>query len=276
MTLTEILSGTPNGQVRVSPDGAKYAAMGRGEAVPDPFRLRLLMPWICGDSARRWIVMRTICLIAIGPLSCLYLAQRGAPWAAGLAVYGLAGVTTIAWRLPVLVDLPAMVLTLAAVCLLAYSHPLAGVAAGLLLVAAAATKESTPIFAAAWAWHPLPLVALAVPAVLWWREPRAETNEPPLTHPWRTAWATHRPILADGATLFLPWGPLLVAVLALSWPLVVTVALAYAQLARSTDRTRLYQWAFPPVLATAAVVWPWSIPLFVLAAIFNPWKGDGL
>lgn len=276
MTITEILSGHTGGSVRVSPDGIKYAAMGRGEAVPDPFRLRVLMPLLCGDHARRWVWMRTLCLIAIGPLSCLYLAQRGAPWAAGLAVYGLAGVTTIAWRLPILVDLPAMVLTLAGVCALSLGNVWLTILAGVFLLLAAYTKESTPIFAAAWAWNPWPLVFLAVPAVLAWWQPKAETNEPPLTHPWRTAWATHRPILADGATLLLPWGQLLVAVLALSWPLVVTVALAYAQLARSTDRTRLYQWAFPPVLATAAVVWPWSIPLFVAAAIFNPWKGDGL
>ena len=87
----------------------------------------------------------------------------------------------------------------------------------------------------------------------------------------------HRGQWLNPLVMVAPWGPLLLGLGALTPQLAVALALGYGQLVVATDSVRLYQWAAPVLaLACVAVVPPVWLPLFAVALVFNPWKGDGL
>jgi hypothetical protein len=165
-------------------------------------------------------------------------------------------------RFPVLLDAPSFALAL----LVAWSASSAPwyVSAPAAL-ALGAMRESGPVFAALWAWHPLPLVGLC--AVGWWkRAAPPPAHEPWLAHPWRAAWALRRRIGLDSSLYVRPWGAALAGLCALSWQMAVTVAVAYGQLFQAQDAMRLYTWAAPVLVVAAAKVIPpawWAVALVV-------------
>jgi hypothetical protein len=191
----------------------------------------------------------------------LYSWQQGADWerslAAAAVLLALPGVFGPAVVRPVGVDLPSMVLGLGAVVCWQADLP---VAAGVLLVAAALGKESMPVWAALWAWHPIFLAGLLVPAV------RGLVVKPQVDevtarddlryvhdHPVRSALEAHRIQWRDGWVMVAPWGVGLLSLVDISLPVLLCVMVAYMQLLVATDTVRLLHTAAGVPVSLAAV-----------------------
>jgi hypothetical protein len=257
---------------QMSPDGWRYLRLADGEPVPIPYHLRWLLPRLVGSDRKRWGIVQHASLAA---LTIAMRAYTGT-WSSAALVLTLPGVSTINRRHPVLVDLPAMTLAVASAA--AVKRGQWGLGA-VLSLAGGATKESAPIFAAVYAWNPLPLVGLAAPA-LRYRTPAgddgiADFSKACLDQPWAMAWFTRREHLTDPKVWLAPWGALLAG---FTWnpQTLLTLALAYAQCLRAVDNARLYQWAAPVVAANVTRELPRSTWLpIALATAFNPWRGEG-
>lgn len=264
----------------VSPDGARYVALARGERLSRPFHFRWLIPTLCGESPKRWQVMQRASLLGMLPAAVWFggIGWQGLFVAA--FVVGCAGVWRFGWTWPVLVDAPAMLLALLAAASLRQSHayPLI-VLSVLCALLAGATKETSPVFAALWCWSPIPLIGLLAPAVrMLWKQGSDvldDENRWILDHPFKASRKYHAGF--PPAAWVLPWGVGVVALAHVSWPLALTLAAAYAQCAIATDTVRLYQWAWPVVALGVVGVVPvvWLLPLAVVHAV-NPFAGDGL
>ncbi|SEG86531.1 hypothetical protein SAMN04489712_119104 [Thermomonospora echinospora] len=267
----------------VSPDGRRYLTAGSGRPVSLPFMLRWLLPRLCGDSLRRWRWCTTAHLVALPPLVTVWMA----PWVAddrlrvigGLLLCGMPGIWRIQLRWPVLVDGTAMAWALgSAIC---FQHGLwvPGIAAVLV---SGCVKETAPVFAACFAWHWVALVGLAAPLVRRLTGTIGEDlfGQPDLLKdPWRAGSLYHAGKWFDPLAMLTPWGAGLLAALSVDTRiapmLIVTVALAYAQLLIATDTARLYQWAAPPVVLGAVQVMPsrWAIAILIVH-LCNPWAGS--
>jgi hypothetical protein len=242
---------------------------------------------VLGKEGRRWVLAQRVALVVV--LACVAALGWHATevaWRAALAavlVVPLAGVVRLNVRVfPVLVDLPAMALAAVAATALVYDLPwwtVVGVA-----MVAGATKESAPVFAALWAWHPLPLLGLVVPAVV-----RALVRPGPevagLEHlavtteqPWRASREAHAGRWLDHQLWLVPWGPALVGLWGAGPEVLVPLAVAYGQTLVATDTVRLYQWGFVPLVVAAAVVVPWAaVPVVVALVVWSGrWSGDGI
>lgn len=262
------------------PDAARYMYAGQGHRVARPFNLRVLLPWVCRDDMKRWrIVWFASWIVAAGGMfwwaSDLGAARAVAAVVLCLALPGVLGPPVVR---PVGVDLPAMSLAIVAVAALQHGWwPLAVV----LIVVAASIKESAPAFAALWAWHPILLVGLVVPAVVSLvRKPEVDpiTAQPVLRqvydHPFRTALMAHHQQWRDAWVMVAPWGACLAALYAPSWQIAAVIVVAYLQLLVATDTVRLLHTAAGPALAVAAVqVLPveW-LPLACVAHVVWWWK----
>lgn len=246
--------------------------MARGAAQPRPFYLRWLWPALCGVDGDRWRWSARAALVAVCALAWPFTGA----WAAVFVPLGLAGVL-VNVRCPVLVDLPAMALALGSATVLSVGDsPIAIAASVVLAIAAGATKETAPVFAAAWAWSPWPLVGLLAPAaraIL--RAPGPDTQPgDTLKYPVRTAYSIHRH--QPFAWFVLPWGALVLGLAHPTAQLVVVLGLAYAQLLVAQDLVRLYTWAWPVLASSmfAAVPRAWWLPVVVIH-MASPFKGEG-
>jgi hypothetical protein len=282
--------------LRLSPDGARYVALGTGTPVPHPFAYRWLWPLLCRDSERAWVWSTRAALAAVvfftGWLACIHTAdgpwaEQWAAWAIAMAVVvGLPGVVDFNLRFPVLIDAPAMALALASAIM---AEAGAWPAAMFLSLLAGWTKESAPLFAAAFSLNPVPLVGMVAPLVSRiFVKPGPELDEfrgreagQAVLQPRRTSRLIERGRWRHFDRWLGPWGVALVGFA--WWPALPAVALAYAQTIVATDRVRLYQWAGPIVavgagvlLAPAAVAQPGLVALVAILAWWRPWPSEGL
>lgn len=260
----------------LGPDSARYILAGQGQPVARPFNLRWLLPAVCGDDPRMWwAVWFTSWPVAAAGMVWWLIEADATVWqglAAAALVVALAGVWAPHVCRPVSVDLPAMALSIVAVAALeAGWWPLAVA----LVIAAGATKETAPVFAAVWAWNPVMLIGLAAPAVI------AVFNRPELDqftsqgvlrhvhdHPVKSAWEHHRGKWRD-PRMVTQWGACLAALYAPNIRVAVVLAVAYLQLVVATDVYRLVHTAAGPLLAFYAVqtipdAW---LPLAVAASV---------
>lgn len=271
------------GEQQVSSDGDRYLTMGGGGAVPYPFMWRWLIPTVCRVSLRRWRVCTDLHLVALPVLTAVYVSHWPLRPAAvifgGLLICGFAGIWRNNIRRPVLVDPPALFWALLAAVL-----SLHGIWLGALLAAflAASMKETAPVFAACYALNPVLLLALAAPLVrrLLRRGGEDTHHSRALADPLGSARRAHASHLFDPMVIIAPWGAGVLAVGVSDRTIAVTVVLslvvAYAQLATAVNTVRLYQWAAPAVaLAAASVVPPGWAPAALLVHLFNPFAGDG-
>lgn len=261
----------------IGPDAARYLLAGRGMPVARPFHLRWLWPFICEDDIRKWHWVWLMSWPLLGVLMFLYGYDRTDSWqvgvAASLVLLGLPGVWGPNVVRPVGVDLPSMVVGLAAVVV--WDFGLVWLAL-VLVVFAALGKESMPVWVALWAWHPVFLIGLIAPVV------RGLVVKPAMDevtahlnlrevhdHPFRSALQFHRGQWRDGWVMVAPWGVGVLALVDVSLPVVCCLVFAYLQLLVATDTVRLLHTAAGVPVALAAVetvplVW---LPLAVVVHI---------
>lgn len=248
-----------------SPDASFYLLMGEKTEVPQPYWRRWYLPRVLGTSVWRWRVVSWGALVATSTLLAGWKGTAAALFFISLPVF------RVNVCLPVLTDAVAFFSALVAAHAWTTGHPYTAVGWVLL---AGACKESAPVFAAIFAWHPALLIGLA--AVRWW-------GGTPSDIPWLRGGfrglLTHfrgQHDFLDWKTMLLPWGIVLpLAVVYTTHPLQLAVALlvGYAQLLIASDRARLYQWAAFPVCVAAANAPPQYMPLFLLVSFFNPYRG---
>jgi hypothetical protein len=242
------------------PDGARYLIAGQGRPVARPFHLRWLLPAICGDDPKLWSIVWWASWPTAAAGMVWWGFSAGLLWqqfaAMPILLLTLAGVWGPHVVRPVGVDLPSMAVSIVAVAALeAGWWPLAVV----LVLIAAAIKESSPVWATLWAWHPILLVGLVVPIIIGvWRRPVLDevTQNPVLQrvhdHPIRSAMEHHAGKWRD-PRMVAQWGPCLAAFYSPSLRVAAVTAVAYAQMLVATDTYRLIHTAAGPALAFAAV-----------------------
>lgn len=155
-----------------------------------------------------------------------------------------------------LIDGTAMLLMLAsAICFLTGNIVL-GVA---LSCFGGMTKESTPVFTAIACWNPWALLGL-IPVALHAINPPNRSDilgdEETLSHPFRTGLAYHKEKWFSIQWMLLPLGVCIAGLIHPSIPLLVMIAVAYAQLFVATDTVRLYSWCFPLLILSAVLIIP--------------------
>ena len=260
----------------LTPDSIRYL----NPNPPSPFHLRPLLPALCGTVAWRW---HTATYVGIGLTLVATWALVGG-WRGVAAALILAALPSVRFNAthPVLVDAAALGLATTSAALWVHGYPLPALTIAAL---AAATKETAPIFAALFAWTPVLLLALLIPAAIaslrtpGSRDPLGDEHHAwVLAHPIQASRKYHHRFLADAnPTLFTPWGGAITAIAAPSLQLAATLAAGYTQLAFATDTVRLYQWAAPVVcIAATTAVDPRWWPLLILTTLFNPMRGDGV
>ena len=260
----------------LTPDSARYLTV---RTPPSPFHLRLLLPWLCRQSPTRWY-LATWLGVALMALGTALMAPGWQGIAAAALVLTLPSVRFSLAHV-VLVDMAALGLATTAAALAVHGWIIPAIIVALL---AGAAKESAPIFAALFAWNPLLLVGLLVPAVVKLvRKPGTDVLKEPehawiLAHPIKAGRKYHARMVIDAMpVLVTPWGACVLALGAPSVQLFATLAVAYAQLFVATDTVRLYQWSAPVVaIAATSAVGPRWWPLMVVVTLFNPLRGDGV
>lgn len=257
----------------LTPDGVRYLAAAE-RRVARPFHWRWMIPALCRTNVARWQRLTRTSTWLLLPATWWYVGGW-AGVAAAACVCGLSGVWKFNRRWPVLVDAPGMLCALlAADCML---HGLWYLAIPLALLGGT-VRETSPVFAALYAWNPLLLIGLLAPAL------RTLQREGPDVLDEENRWILDHPIKASRkyhagfpiAIWVLPWGAAPVALGNPTLWLYTTLAAAYGQCLVATDTVRLFMWAFPVVLASAVQIVPpvWLV-LFVVAHLANPFAGEG-
>lgn len=251
------------------PDSLHYLRAAEGLAVPHPYRLRWLLPRVLGPHPERWRVLTYASLATLPIAAAIYFLTRGltgyrVAFAAALLCV-LPGLRLSA-RFPVLIDAPSFTgALLVAACATAAPWWVTALLALLL----GATRETAPVFAALWAWHPLPLVGLL--AVGWWRPAAPPSpDEPWLSRPYAEAWRERVRVRFDRLVYVAPWGAALAGLCVPSWQMAATVAAAHAQLFAAVDTLRLTVWAGPVlVLGAAQLLPPAAWPLAIVVTVMH-------
>ena len=243
----------------LGPDASRYWHAAGGGRVPRPFRIRWLLPKVCGHNEGRWWFawFAGWVLAAVGMFG--WVVSTGASWqlagAASVLLLGLPGFLGPGVTIPIGVDIPATGLTLCGVALCGFGWWPVGV---VLIAVAATIRETSPVWAALWLWSAWPLLALVVPLVAFkvirsGPDPLGPRFQHIADHPVSSALRAHRGQWRNAWVMVAPWGVCLVGLGSPSWPLVAVLVLAYAQLLVATDTVRLVHHAAGPVLAVAAV-----------------------
>ncbi len=266
---------------RLTPDGAEYFRMAKGEACANPYHLRFVLPMLCRDSHAAWMAVTYASLLIAGVLTGVLATQHGLTLqqsvVAALLLLGLPSIRFLRFA-PVLVDAAGLAFALAAAVL----WPIEPVAAVLVATIGAGVSEKVPVFAALFAWTPVLLAALVVPAVraaCWDAGPqREDAHENAVKEFNLHSGLRHRAqVWRQASSVALPWGACLFALTVPGVWWMASLAVGMAQLAIAHDTVRLVQQCAPAVCVAAAAAIPdaWVLPVLV-AHWVNPWMGEGL
>lgn len=235
-----------------------------GLAVPKPYSRRWLWPLVLGPVPERWRALTIASLLATPALAWGYFGAMGlaggARWFAVALLCALPGLWRCSWRFPVLLDAPSVAVALGGAWAARGGPWWASVPLAFL---GGATRETVPLFAALWAWSPLPLVGLAT--VGWWRK-SAPSTEAHLAQPLRAALTLRREIGFDAALYLRPLGAALAGLALPTAQMVATVLVAAAQLLVAVDTIRLLAWAAPVLVLGAVKTIPptwWALAILV-------------
>ena len=254
------------------PDAVTYMHMSKGGAAPNPFRLRWLVPKLIGDRQKLWGALYPLALVMTCPLLCWFAELNGVNGLWTVALWCALPLWDLLSKWGGVVDPFSWCVALGAACL-----SLAGytVAAFLAAIVAGMVAPKAVVFAALWSQDPWILVGLIPVAI---RELTAKRGEPlvhpdVINHPWLMSMQKNGPHLHDMKNLLLPWGACLIGFMAVPLFHVVTLTVAYAQMFRAIDISRLYMWAAPVVIvATIAHVPEAYMPVAVIVTWFNPFR----
>ena len=241
-------------------DGDRYTS---GKPQPTPFNRRFLH-W----PPRLLMVVTWASFVALGSML--------GGWKPALLFISLPGVWFCATH-PTTVDAPAMFL---AWCSAAAIHSSLDASVSVPLAVAAAAiggglHERSPVFAALYAWHPLPLVGLVVPLLVGWlRKPAAPNHASPeladrlVGHGTWGALAAHKPYVDMLSETGLVWSlrglPLTAAWAGVPPSAWASLAVAYASRLIGTDTARFLMWAAPPLCARLGEVPMWMVGLHMM------------
>lgn len=242
----------------VTSDGQAYIEIANGKPGLAPFRWRLVAR-LLGRSPRLWVGISWTALVASTALVGVYADQHGLPgWAAAALFVSLPYFRGLV-RIPIVTDHLGMFFALAAGVAPWWAAIPLGVLAG-------CCNEKAPIFAAIFAWSPLPLVGLVVPATM---VLLTRGGPKSLHNSWKLMRELHNK--AQPHIYILPWGVCLLGVLTPTYQLLLAIVFGYAQMLVATDRSRLYQMGAPVViLATLAVLPAWALLPAILTMIALP------
>lgn len=233
-------------------DGRRYTSRRRQ---PSPFNRRF-----CGWNAEllAWCTWCFLLLTAV---------TLGAWWKA-LLFMTIPGVGFCATR-PHTVDAVSMGLAWGAALHVPH-HP--GMACALAL-ASGFVHERGPVFAALYAWHPLPLVGLL--GVMWWRKSAPSDGDPYVGLPTLRATLAAQKKMQD----YVDWKGWLYPTKAIV-PLAATeqvapsawlaLALATATRIMGTDNARFVMWGVPPVLASMTRAPLWLVAVHAMFLVRMP------
>ena len=261
---------------QLTPDGVRYFAASE-QRVPRPFHYRWLLPKICKKDYRAWKRVTHTALWLCIPLTYLYVGGGWRGVAAASMVTGLSGVWHFNRKYPVLVDATGMTLALSSA--VATQHGLWPLGLALAVVGGC-VRETSPIFAALYAWNPLLLLGLVAPAVRQLQREGPDVldakNNWILKNQFKAAREYHDPTIIPRPRYVLPWGAALVALANLSPQLALTAGAAYSQMLVATDTVRLFMWCWPVVLSSAVHAVPLNwLPLLVALQFANPFATEG-
>lgn len=230
-------------------DGRRYTS---NLPQPSPFHRR----W-CGWP--RWL------LITSSYVGLLFVASTIGAWWQALVFVTLPGVWFLATR-PTTVDAPAMALAWSSGLVLP-RNPYLGT---LLACLSGFVHERGPVFAALYAWHPLPLVGLV--AIGWWRKPAPPDGDKFVGLPTLNATILRHKRAQD----WLSWGSYALATRGVipmaamaGVPLSAWLALAVATASRlvATDNSRIVLWGTPPMIAALHGTPMWLVAVHTLSFV---------
>lgn len=261
-----------------STDAGVYFAMSQGTKAPNPYRLRWLVPKLMPATASfgDWVTISAASLWLSFPCMYLFAESLGVNGLWACTLWGALPVVCILWRIPALIDHFAWPLGLLAATMFLRGHVVAGI---VIILIGGLTEPRLPVMVAAWTLNPIPLLGLIPVGILHKLAPEGPAeileNSEPILHPWRSGMRHNGCLIQSAKDMILPWGALLAGLCSASGALLVSLAAAYGQLLRATDRVRLYQWAAPVMIVAALRVLPeWSLPLAVAVTWFNPYRGE--
>ena len=268
----------------VTPDGHRYASMGRGEKQPRPFSLRCVATWL-PPTTEAWdiaslsgVLMSTIAVYFITlEMTC---TENTAMFAS--ALWGAMPYTRRLLVWPVLTD--SLSLGLIAVTGLLALHAdnwFVVVAVSALIIGGQYVHERVTVHASVLAWFVTGSFLWFIPMALglWWYFVRYQTQDAHeeetttdyLVSPMKTAIAHHRQVLFNASVWLLPWGASLAWLLSPSWQLGVVALASYAPCLVSIDRVRTYQAnPFPFVIASCMVLpVEWWLPAYLFTLFIS-------
>lgn len=219
----------------ISPDGGYYLRAAQGQPVPVPYSRRWILPRVLGTKVRSW----EVCTFLSFVVSSALLAGWLSIWAAFFFAFST-GLGALNVRLPVLVDMPAFMLSVAASWAASTGHVPIAVALSFL---AGACSEKAPVFIALWSWNAWCLLGLLGAR---WIGHIAEPDQPWLKSPFQSA-RDSRDILG-WRRMLMPWGGIMLAIPFLDVRALAAIMVGYGQCLIAMDDSRLYQWAMPAVL----------------------------
>lgn len=214
---------------------------------------------------RRWCGWPRRLLIASSLVGLVFIAATLGSWWQSLLFITLPGAWFCATR-PTTVDAVSMAFAWGS-ALLFPRHPYLAVA---LSCVSGFTHERGPVFAALYAWHPLPLLGLAF--IGWWRKPAPKDGDKFVGLPsLREVIRTHKPMqdwLHWGGWLISSRGLIPIAAL-VGVPLSAWAVLAVAHASRivATDNSRLVLWGAPPMIAAMHDAPMWAVAAHALSFV---------
>jgi hypothetical protein len=222
------------------PDGQRYTS---GIPQPHPFHRR----W-CGWPRNLLMGVSLVSLVALGTL-------MGSWWRA-LVFVTLPGAWLCATR-PTTVDCPTMLLSLVSAMLFP-THPYAAV---FVSCVSGFIHERGPVFAAIYAWHPLPLIGLV--CIGWWRKPAPPDQDMRVGRGTVHAIFNHRvdhDWLDWKQTFWAMRGlPFLAAAFGVSTSAWVALGLTWTTRLICTDLGRMVLWAGPVMIRDLPEVPAWMV-----------------
>jgi len=268
----------------VTPDGHRYASMGRGEKQPRPFSLRLVAKWMPPTTEAWDAVTFGSLILSVGALYfvALHMTQDVNIATGVCALYGALPYTRRLLVWPVLTDaLSLCVVSMAGLLAVYASDSIPFVALCLLVFFGQYVHERATVHAALFAWFVSGSLFWFIPmglGLVWYLmrsktgpKHEDETAIDYLAHPFKTAWATHRKALFDYRLWLLPWGASLAWLLSPTWQLGLIAMASYAPCAMTVDRVRVYQAnPFPFVIASCMVLpVEWWLPAYIFTLFIS-------